>query len=147
MAAGSRSATSGTLAFQGVYRHTGGRVLTVGDYLNGIDCPSVGTCCAVGENGTEQGILATLTGGTKEKATVVPGTEYLYGIGCTPGGLCLLTGVGTAGAHSSGAGVVVGYSGDVLSAPHVLAGASGFGQVACGITAAGCVSAGAAFTG
>lgn len=102
MAAGSRSATSGTLAFQGVYRHTGGRVLTVGDYLNGIDCPSVGTCCAVGENGTEQGILATLTGGTKEKATVVPGTEYLYGIGCTPGGLCLLTGVGTAGAHSSG---------------------------------------------
>jgi phosphatidylinositol-3-phosphatase len=61
-------------------------------YLNGIDCPSVGNCVAVGETANaHQGAVVTLLNGQLTNvdptngptAQVVPNTSYLYGVACT----------------------------------------------------------------
>jgi len=114
-------------------------------YLNGIDCPTIGNCVAVGENSTEQGIVATLTGGAAGTTTVVAGTEYLYGVGCAADGDCLLAGNSIAGLHNFGAGVLVPYAGGVARATRVLAGTNGLGQTVCTLTIRDCISAGAVF--
>lgn len=114
-------------------------------YLNGIDCPSAGNCVAVGENTTEQGIVATLRGGSTETTTVVQGTEYLYGVGCAADGNCLLAGNGIAGLHNFGTGVLVPYLAGAPLAVRVLPGTNGLGQTVCGRTIGDCVSAGAVY--
>jgi hypothetical protein len=116
-----------------------------GWYLNGIDCPTVGNCVAVGENATEQGIVATLVGGAAGTTTVVPGTEYLYGVGCAADGSCLLAGNSIAGLHDYGAGVLVPYTAGTPGKAFIVRGANGLGQTVCALTTADCVSAGAAF--
>ncbi len=116
-----------------------------GWYLNGIDCTSVGNCVAVGENSTEQGIVATLVGGAAGTTTVVPGTEYLYGVGCGANGNCLLAGNSIAGLHNFGAGVLVRYVGGTPLPARVLPAAIGLGQTVCTRTIRNCISAGAAF--
>jgi len=115
-------------------------------YLNGIDCPSVGNCVAVGENSTEQGVVATLVAGAAGTTTVVPGTEYLYGAGCAADGDCLLAGASSVGAHNFGHGVLVGDNSGTLLAARSVPGTNGLGQTICAGTTGECVSAGAAFT-
>jgi hypothetical protein len=115
-------------------------------YLNGIDCPSVGNCVAVGENSTEQGIVATLVGGAAGTTTVVRGTEYLYGAGCAADGDCLLAGASSVGAHNFGNGVLVEDNGGTLLAARSVPGTNGLGQTICGSTTGDCVSAGAVFS-
>ncbi len=114
-------------------------------YLNGIDCPSVGNCVAAGENTTEQGIAATLSGGSTEKTTVVHGTEYLYGVGCRADGDCLLAGVNSVDAHEYGSGVFVTFNAGKLSPARVIPGSNGLGQTICARAIDYCVSAAAAF--
>jgi hypothetical protein len=114
-------------------------------YLNGIDCRNVGQCVAVGENTTDQGIVATLTGGKHEVTTVVPGTEYLYGAGCLANGDCMLAGVNSVGAHNYGTGVFVQDNAGALSGAHVVPDTNGLGQTVCAGTTSDCVSAGAVF--
>jgi phosphatidylinositol-3-phosphatase len=112
-------------------------------YLNGIDCPRVGNCLAVGENSTEQGIVATLTGGAAGTTTVVPGTEYLYGVGCAADGNCLLAGASSVDPQEFGTGVFVTDDGGTLGSADPVPYASGLGQVSCGASLADCISAGA----
>jgi hypothetical protein len=114
-------------------------------YLNGIDCPTVGNCVAVGENATEQGIVATLTGGNAGTTTVVPGTEYLYGVGCAADGDCLLAGVSSVGTRDFGTGVIVRDDAGTLSSAGEIPGTNGLGQTICAATTSDCISAGAAF--
>ncbi len=74
----------------------------------------------------------------------MPGTEYLYGVGCAADGDCLLAGVNSVGTHNFGAGVLVPYgSGKPLTA-HVVPGTNGLGQTICSGSLGDCVSAGAA---
>jgi hypothetical protein len=112
-------------------------------YLNGIDCPSAGNCLAVGENSTEQGIVATLTGGAAGTTTVVPGTEYLYGVGCATDGNCLLAGASSVDPQEFGTGVLVTDDGGMLGSADPVPYANGLGQVSCGESLADCLSAGA----
>jgi len=114
-------------------------------YLNGIDCPSVGNCVAVGENSTEQGIVATLVAGTAGTTAVVANTEYLYGVGCAADGDCLLAGARSVGPHDYGSGVLVPYEGGTALAARVIGRTNGLGQTICAATVQECVSAGAAF--
>lgn len=118
--------------------------LTVPDawYLNGIDCPSVGSCVAVGENATQQGIVATLSGGAIGSPIVVSGTEYLYGVGCAVDGSCLLAGASTPGLGYS-TGVLVRDNGHLVSGASVIPGSNGLGQTLCGTDLSDCTSVGA----
>ncbi len=115
-------------------------------YANGIDCPSVGNCVVAGEIGNAgEGMVATLVGGRHGTVTLVPGTEYLYGVGCTPDGSCLLAGASQVGPTGYSHGVLLdrdsrGDLGAVVSAPA----ANGLGQVACGVRLNTCLSVGAA---
>ncbi len=97
-------------------------------YLNGIFCTSAGNCLAVGENATEQGIVAALVGGKAGPVTVVKGTEFLYGAACLHAGSCVVTGAGTPVAGYS-FGVVAPFTGTatpgtVTTMPQT----NGFGQ-------------------
>jgi phosphatidylinositol-3-phosphatase len=98
-------------------------------YVNGIDCPSVGTCVAVGENATEQGIVGTLEAGSAGPTTVIASTEYLYGVACVSRSVCLVAGAGTPAADGYSAGVVAplfgGFVGPVTTVPNT----NGLGQV------------------
>ena len=115
-------------------------------YLNGIDCPSLGSCVAVGENSHEQGIVFTLVEGVAGTTTVVPGTEYLYGAGCTADGDCLLAGASSVSAHNFGTGVLVVDNGGTLLPARSVPGTNGLGQTICASTTSDCVSAGAVFS-
>lgn len=114
-------------------------------YLNGIDCPKVGDCVAVGENSTEQGIVTTLAGGKAGSTQVVPGTGYLYGVGCASDGTCLLSGATAVGTAGFGTGVLVPYVGGAPLAPRAVPGSNGLGQMTCEPNIGDCVSVGAVF--
>jgi hypothetical protein len=89
--------------------------------------------------------VATLTGGAAGTTTVVPGTEYLYGVGCAADGDCLLAGASTAGTHNFGTGVLVRDDAGTLRPARALPGTNGLGQTVCRFTTGDCISAGAAF--
>jgi phosphatidylinositol-3-phosphatase len=114
-------------------------------YVGGIACPSVGNCVMDGEAGnTGEGMVTTLAGGKAGPVRPVPGTEYLYGVGCVPGGDCLLAGASQAGVTQYSHGVLVTDHGGVLGRVRNVPGTNGFGQVACGASTGDCVTVGAA---
>jgi hypothetical protein len=97
-------------------------------YLNGIYCTGVGNCVAAGENGSEQGIIATLAGGKAGPTTVVKGTEFLYGAACLAPGSCLVTGAGAPAANGYSSGVLVAFAAGTPNRPVIVGRANGFGQ-------------------
>jgi hypothetical protein len=114
-------------------------------YVGGLDCPSVGNCVMDGEAGnTGEGMVATLADGKAGPVQPVPGTEYLYGVGCTPGGDCLLAGASQVGVTQYSHGVLVTDDGGVLGQVRNIPGTNGFGPVTCGASTTGCVTVGAA---
>jgi phosphatidylinositol-3-phosphatase len=114
-------------------------------YVGGIACPSVGNCVLDGEAGnTGEGMVTTLSSGAAGPVQAVPGTEYLYGAGCTPGGGCLLTGASQVGVTGYSHGVLLSDSDGTLGRVRNIAQTNGFGQVACGVSISDCVTVGAA---
>ena len=114
-------------------------------YVGGLACPSVGNCVMDGEAGnTGEGMVSTLAGGKAGPVRLVAGTEYLYGVGCAPGGDCLLAGTSQVGVTQYGHGVLVTDNGGALGRVRDVPGTNGFGQVACGASTSDCVTVGAA---
>jgi hypothetical protein len=114
-------------------------------YVGGLACPSVGNCILDGEAGNSgEGMVTGLTNGTADPVKLVPGTEYLYGAGCSSGSDCLLAGASQAGTTGFSHGVVLDDHDSRLGAIRSLPGSNGFGQVACGATLSQCVTVGAA---
>jgi hypothetical protein len=114
-------------------------------YVGGIACPSIGNCVMDGEAGNSgEGMVTTLAAGQAGPVQPVPGTEYLYGVGCAPGGDCLLAGTSQAGVTQYGHGVLVTDSRGVLGRVRNVPGTNGLGQVACGASTSDCVTVGAA---
>jgi hypothetical protein len=114
-------------------------------YVGGIACPSAGNCVMDGEaDNTGEGMVSTLSDGKAGPVQPVPSAEYLYGVGCTPGGDCLLAGASRAGVTGYSDGVLVTDDGGVLGRARDVPGTNGFGQVACGASTSDCVTVGAA---
>lgn len=114
-------------------------------YVGGIACPSTAKCVMDGEAGnTGEGMVTSLTHGKAGPVRPVPGTEYLYGVGCAPGGDCLLAGASQAGPTGYSHGVLLTDNGGVLGRVRNVLGTNGFGQVACGASTSHCVTVGAA---
>jgi hypothetical protein len=114
-------------------------------YVGGIACPSIGNCVMDGEAGNSgEGMVTTLAAGKAGPVQPVPGTEYLYGVGCAPGGDCLLAGTSQVGVTQYGHGVLVTDNRGVLGRVRNVPGTNGLGQVVCGASTSDCVTVGAA---
>jgi phosphatidylinositol-3-phosphatase len=116
-------------------------------YLNGIDCPSVGNCVAVGETAnTQQGAVVTLVNGQLTNvdptngptAQVVPNTSYLYGVACTSMSSCILVGSSAIGTNNGPAGAVSIFTNGTAAPATVYPQANGFGPGVCGTTLSSC---------
>jgi phosphatidylinositol-3-phosphatase len=116
-------------------------------YLNGIDCPSVGNCVAVGETAsTQQGAVVTLVNGqltdvdptNGPTAQVVPNTSYLYGVACTSMSSCILVGSSAIGTNNEPVGAVSMFTNGTAAPATVYPQADGFGPAVCGTTLSSC---------
>lgn len=108
-----------------------GTAVTIPDawYVNGINCTSAGSCVAVGENSTEQGIVGTLVNGKAGTTTVVKGTEYLYGVACASANSCEAAGTATQAANGYASGAVVNFTNGKAGPVSIVKNSNGFGQV------------------
>jgi len=98
-----------------------------------------------GEAGnTGEGMVTTLTGGVAGPVQLVPGTEYLYGVGCTAARGCLLAGASQVGVTGYSHGVVLDDVNNVLGRVRNIPDSNGFGQVGCGTALSECATVGAA---
>ncbi len=108
-----------------------------------IDCTSVGNCVVAGESGNDGGgFVGTLVNGALGPDEVVPGTEYLYGVGCAADGDCLLTGTSQVGVSGYGHGVTIPFIDDQAGAVTSVPKASGLGQTECGAGIDDCTTVG-----
>jgi hypothetical protein len=116
-------------------------------YLNGIDCPSVGNCVAVGETAnTQQGAVVTLVNGqlthvdstNGPTAQVVPNTSYLYGVACISMSSCILVGSSAIGTNNEPVGAVSLFTNGTAAPATVYPQANGFGPGTCGATLSSC---------
>jgi hypothetical protein len=99
-----------------------------------------------GEAGnTGEGMVTTLTGGVAGPIQLVPGTEYLYGVGCTAAGDCLVAGASQVGVTGSSHGVVLDDDDNALGRVRNIPDTNGFGQVSCGAALTACATVGAAY--
>jgi phosphatidylinositol-3-phosphatase len=112
-------------------------------YLNAIDCTSVGNCVVAGEAGNEgQGFVGSLVNGSVGPDQEVPGTEYLYGVGCALDGDCLLTGASKPGTDGYSSGVTVADTDGQVGTVTKLPGTNGLGQTQCGVEIGDCTTVG-----
>jgi len=115
-------------------------VQTVGGsaVLEGIACPSAGTCEAVGYDSSGTGVVVKITGGVPGTPFRVPGTALLRAVACPTATTCEAVGfVGT----SPPVGVVVAIVDGSAGVVHPIAAPSGLVDIAC-VTATSCVAVG-----
>jgi hypothetical protein len=75
---------------------------------------------------------------------LVPGTEYLYGVGCTAAGDCLVAGASQVDVKGYSHGVLLDDDNNALGPVRNIPDSNGFGQVACGTALTACATVGAA---